>query len=211
MSDTPPLDQYQTQDHEEFQGDFGGRRKKHLRHTEKHRKSQKNMIVVGKVYADWCGHCQSLKPEWAKMKNKIHKKKGKHYIIYEEVEEKEIDTKLNRIKNEQKVNIEANGYPTLFRISNGKVDYYRGNRQSDAMADWYLRGGDSNAVDSAPLLDGFPNILPNLMQDQQGGRHIIKKRHRFERSRHHGKHHNKGTRKHTEKRSTGMFDFLFGK
>jgi thiol-disulfide isomerase/thioredoxin len=204
MSDTPSLDQDQNQDHEDFQGDFGGRRKKHIRHTKKNRKSQKNMIVVGKVYADWCGHCQSLKPEWAKMKHKIHKKKGKHHIVYEEVEEKEIDTKLKRIKNEQKVNIEANGYPTLFRISNGKVDYYNGNRQSDAMADWYLRGGNSNAVDPVPLLsDGFPNMLPNLMQDQQGGRHSMKKRQRFGRSRHH--------RKHTEKKSNGMFDFLFGK
>jgi thiol-disulfide isomerase/thioredoxin len=203
MSDTPSLDQDQNQDHE----DFGGRRKKHIRHTKKHRKSQKNIIVVGKVYADWCGHCQSLKPEWAKMKHKIHKKKGKHHIVYEEVEEKEIDTKLKRIKNEQKVNIEANGYPTLFRISNGKVDYYNGNRQSDAMADWYLRGGDGNAVDPVPLLsDGFPNMLPNLMQDQQGGRHKGlhgSRRHRFGRSRHH--------RKHTEKKSNGMFDFLFGK
>ena len=171
------------QEQQELQSDFGGRRK--MRHTKKH---NKNVIIVGKVYADWCGHCQALKPEWEKMKKHIRNKKGKYHIVYEEIEEKQIGDKLKKLNETQRVNVEANGYPTLFRISNGKVDYYNGNRQSNAMADWYLRGGD-------PL----EQQLPELMQDQQGGR-----RYRFRRQ------HNR-TRKHVEKKTTGMFDFLFGK
>jgi len=40
----------------EFEKD-GGKKQKH---SSKHKKtrSNKDKIVMGKVYADWCGHCQ---------------------------------------------------------------------------------------------------------------------------------------------------------
>jgi len=183
----------------EFGYEFGGKRKhKNARHT---KKQHKNIVIVGKVYADWCGHCQALKPEWAKMKKHIHRKKGRRHVIYEEIEEKQIGKKLNKLNQSQHVNVEANGYPTLFRIENGKVDYYNGNRQSNAMADWYLRGGD-------PL--GQQPEMPGLLQDQQGGRRdVFTRRHGFDRrSQYRGY---KGTRKNDEKKTSGFFNFLFGK
>ena len=167
---------------QEQEQEVGGR-KKH--HTEK-KHSKKNVVVVGKVYAEWCGHCQSLKPEWAKMKKHILSKKGRKQVVFMEVEEKQIDGKLRKMEKEYGVKVQANGYPTLFRIEKGKVDYYNGNRQSNAMADWYMRGGNNNHI-------------PELMQDQQGGRgfRYTKKRHmnRFNKTR----------------KQRGFFDFLFGK
>jgi len=192
--------------------DFGGRRKKkYQRHTKK--RQRKNVVIVGKVYADWCGHCQSLKPEWAKMKKHIHKKRGKRHVIYEEIEEKHIGEKLKKLNESQHVNIEANGYPTVFRVSNGKVDYYNGNRQSHAMADWFLRGGDSQQQQQ----------MPELLQDQQGGRrngfvrlHGTKRRNGFvrlhgtKRSRYHNNHFQR-TRKQFSNKSPGILDLIFGK
>lgn len=48
----------------------------------KNKKSRKNKIknnvnndskhlIIGKITADWCGHCQSLKPKWDLMENEI--------------------------------------------------------------------------------------------------------------------------------------------
>lgn len=188
----------QTQNQDQNQ-EFGGRKR---RHTSKN-PSKKNMVVVGKVYADWCGHCQSLKPEWAKMKKRVYSKKGKKHVVFVEVEEKQIGNKLRKLEKDHGVKVEANGYPTLFKIDNGKVHYYNGNRQSDAMADWYLKGGDPEE-----------NQIPELLQDQQGsqfgGRRPFYTRNRHRRNRHHHRGY-KGTRKHFEKKESGFFDFLFGK
>ena len=29
--------------------------------------------VIGKIYAEWCGHCVALKPEWEAMKQELQK------------------------------------------------------------------------------------------------------------------------------------------
>jgi thiol-disulfide isomerase/thioredoxin len=189
--------------------DFGGRKRRQKHHTEK-KHSKKNTVVVGKVYADWCGHCQSLKPEWAKMKKRVYSKKGRKHVIFVEIEEKQIGQKMQKIEKEHGVKIEANGYPTLFKIDNGKVDYYNGNRQSDAMSDWYLRGGDGDGT-----------RLPELMQDQQGGTYRKKRRHGNSTFRQYPNtrkfRHSNFTRRmyprkqQTPKKSAGIFDFLFGK
>ena len=176
-------DQYQDQDQEQ---EFGGRKRRNAAKTH----SKKNTVVVGKVYADWCGHCQSLKPEWAKMKKHIYSKKGRKHVVFVEIEEKQIGEKMQKLEQEHGVKVEANGYPTLFRIEGGKVKYYNGQRQSDPMTNWYLRGGDSSEKEQE-------NPMPGLMEDLQGGRrdsftrlHGTKRR-----SRHHGFRRYPNTRK----------------
>ena len=187
--------------------ELGGRKRQTHHKRQTHKKN--NVIVIGKVYADWCGHCQMLKPEWAKMKHHIRSKKGKGHVVFVEIEEKDIGTKLKKIEQEHGVTIHANGYPTLFRVSNGKVHYYNGQRQSHAMANWYLRGGDPE--------------MPGVMLDQQGGRrngfvrlHGTKRRNGFvrlhgtKRSRYHNNHFQR-TRKQFSNKSPGILDLIFGK
>jgi thiol-disulfide isomerase/thioredoxin len=203
-------DQYQEQN-----GEFDGGRKR--RHTAK-KHNKKNVVVVGKVYADWCGHCQSLKPEWAKMKKRVYSKKGRKHVVFVEVEEKQIGNKLRKLEQEHGVKVEANGYPTLFRIESGKVKYYNGNRQSDEMTNWYLRGGD-------PEEKQGDLQMPGLMEDLQGGKrrlHGTKRRDSFarlhgtkRRFRHHGFRRYPNTLKdkppNNIKKSSGFLSFLFGK
>jgi len=150
---------------------------------------KKNVIVVGKVYANWCGHCQALKPEWKKMKQHISKKKGRNHFVFVEIEESEIHSKLDKLNKDHNVVVQASGFPTLFRIEGGKVEYYGGNRQSNQMSQWYLKGGDSEVE------------MPGLMQDVQGGRRNFNK---YNRRRYTAKHFN-------QKKPTGLFDFLCGK
>jgi thiol-disulfide isomerase/thioredoxin len=89
-------------------------------------------ILIGKVYANWCGHCISLKPEWKKMKNYI-KKNFKH-IQFIEAESSEIN-KVEYIKNNHKVNVK--GYPTIFKIKeNGELEYYMGERFTKELVEW---------------------------------------------------------------------------
>jgi thiol-disulfide isomerase/thioredoxin len=89
-------------------------------------------ILIGKVYANWCGHCISLKPEWQRMKRYI--KKYFRHIQFIEAESSQIN-KIENLKNNH--NIVANGYPTLFKIQkNGEVEYYKGPRRSSDLIKW---------------------------------------------------------------------------
>lgn len=99
-------------------------------------------IIVGKVYATWCGYCQQLQPEWTKLKKSIH-----HKIQFVDIEEKQIGKKAGFEKKYAKslnpINdvpqLEVNGYPTIFKIRpNQKIEYYTGPRTAEAMKNWVL-------------------------------------------------------------------------
>jgi thiol-disulfide isomerase/thioredoxin len=219
-------------DEQNIQEELGGK-KRHAKknHTKKHHNKSKKIIVIGKVYADWCGHCQALKPEWKKMKHHVHSKKGKLRVVFVEIEEKAIDHKLKQLKNEYVVDVEVNGYPTVFKIENGKVDYFNGNRRSTDISNWVLRGGGGDGNHSQQNDNSFENKMPRLMQDSQGGtrRHRSGKYpYRHNNNRYKGKYFDPNYNKYTTRRnqstksyykhnnnrtkkSPGIFDFLLGK
>jgi thiol-disulfide isomerase/thioredoxin len=94
---------------------------------------QKEAVVL--IYANWCPHCQSMKPEWEDMKEQL----GSN-IETIEIEDSDLDkyTQIqniedNRLDNE---NIEISGYPTIFKITNRHADYYKGGRTSNEMIEW---------------------------------------------------------------------------
>jgi thiol-disulfide isomerase/thioredoxin len=89
--------------------------------------------IIGKIYANWCGHCKTLKPQWNSMKKMIHNKN----IKFVEIEEQQ-ENKLNQFKN-QYPSLQINGYPTIFKIyPNKKIEYYNENRMANDMKNWAL-------------------------------------------------------------------------
>ena len=107
---------------------------KYHRGTEKHKSSKP--ITIGLVYAEWCGHCQALKPEWQKLKNTLSS--NKKFNIFE-LEDSDVnkESKLKSIgKKTHGGSIQVNGFPTVFKIFNGKVDYYNGERTMEALLKW---------------------------------------------------------------------------
>ena len=129
-------------------------------HTKRHTYKKRHPFVVGKVYANWCGHCQSLKPEWSKMKGLL--KKRKHGIQYVEIEDQDKDKKFTEVKRKYGVDLTANGYPTLFKIEEGKLSYYDGQRTAEQMSDWYANSSsqklDQNGFFRGSYFGGFKSL-----------------------------------------------------
>jgi hypothetical protein len=130
---------------------WGGRRtfKNHNKTMKRPRtmrvvKTSKPHIVVGRIYSDSCGFCVAMKDDWEKMKNKIATKMqnaGKKNVEFADIEAQEMDEKLNMLNARdlsEKVAIQG-GFPTLFKIRDGKVEYYSGKRSADAMYKWYMK------------------------------------------------------------------------
>ena len=109
-------------------------------------------MKVIKFYADWCGHCVRLKPEWAKMKSKIRNNMGRS-LKNMTVEFVELgDTHENQMRNitvDQLVSyfnkkhfpmgekaVATEGFPTIFRICKNKLDYYKDERTSKNLYKW---------------------------------------------------------------------------
>lgn len=89
-------------------------------------------IIVGKIYADWCTHCQDLAPEWDKLKSKVGGSVEFKDISDDKMEE--LDA-LNKQLNLSEP-IKHNGYPTIYKVVDGKVSYYGGVRTMSAIKNW---------------------------------------------------------------------------
>ena len=111
-------------------------------------------ILIGKVYANWCGHCQNLKPEWIKMKKELKSKMKKmgYHIQFVEIEESQ-QNKLAKFKNKYP-DLNVNGYPTIFKHTGGNLEYYNGGRTADEMTKWALGGKTNNNESKKPFFMG---------------------------------------------------------
>ena len=92
-------------------------------------------VEVALYYADWCGHCQSFKSDWNKLKPLVKEKYGGSCKEYEQSSDPEI-MKSKKIK----------GYPTIMiRIGNNEEEY-NGSRKVDAILNYieaHVNGGQS--------------------------------------------------------------------
>ena len=153
--------------------------------------------VIGKVYAEWCGHCKSLEPEWKKLE-KYFKHKKQFEVV--NIKDPNMREKIEHINNKHKVKLEANGYPTIFSIKNGKLKYYNGNRNSADMIQWYLHGGEGDLNGGEGEGEGG-SLSSIIAKNTIGG-----KRTRRQMNRRHAR-----TRKYTPKKRPGFLQYLFGR
>ena len=132
--------------------DFGGsNRKTNHRNTTKNHKQSNNKIVIGKIYADWCGACKQLQGNWSEMKTTINNE-NTNMFEFSEIEEKVMKPEIAKINKKYNVNLELQGgYPTIFKIANGKLEYYNGGREPNQMLSWFkptknlIRPADSHS------------------------------------------------------------------
>ena len=127
------------------------RTRKPRKAARKSRKAPKKKIIIGMIYADWCGYCKELKPHWRKMKNKIKRAMGNSlnnvHISFHELGDNEVtrekgltvDDVINDF-NEKHLSgvdgVQYSGFPTLFKISKKRIDYYNGERKENGIYGW---------------------------------------------------------------------------
>lgn len=81
-------------------------------------------------YANWCGHCIKFKPEWDKLKQKVHEmggKFGENKITINEYEDSKVPKDIAKIEGK-----DIRGYPTVkitVTLNGKKTEYeYEGKR-----------------------------------------------------------------------------------
>jgi thiol-disulfide isomerase/thioredoxin len=105
-------------------------------------------VVLGKIYAEWCGHCKDLAPKWAVVEKELPKRfpPNSKPLVYK-VEESKIDDSKTGLETltpylaNPSENIELQGgYPTIFKIVNGSLSYYDGPREIGNIITWAMEG-----------------------------------------------------------------------
>jgi len=95
--------------------------------------SNYNKVAIILIYADWCGHCQALRPIWNDFILTLNK--DKYNII--EINSEDQEDNINKIKKEYNVdNIPVEGYPTIGHINQNLFYSYNGGRTIDDLKAW---------------------------------------------------------------------------
>lgn len=90
--------------------------------------------IVGKVYANWCGHCQELEPKWKALTTMLPPSRFE-FVDFEEAESQ----KRSDFENKHGIKLNVSGYPTIFKMNpKRKVEYYSGPREPKDMKQWAL-------------------------------------------------------------------------
>lgn len=92
------------------------------------------MTVLIKLYANNCGYCIDMIPEWEKLK--ILLGSTVQVIEIEHMELSESNNRLDIINKKLRKPIIPNGYPTIAKIIKNKVEYYNGPRIAKKMLKW---------------------------------------------------------------------------
>ena len=106
----------------------------------KTRKHISGSIIVGVIHAHWCGHCQVLMPKWKVFKNELKHNKNITIIDIEDGDPKK-SVKMNNLNmkiNDKSVRLNADGFPTIFKIQHGNLEYYTGAREPADLKQWVL-------------------------------------------------------------------------
>lgn len=90
-----------------------------------------NKHIFIEFYANWCGHCKTLAPEWEKLIESIKEDKSIKNLAVVSVESGVSNDQLKQMLS--KLHIKVDGYPTIGAIVNKKFISYDGERTAPAM------------------------------------------------------------------------------
>jgi len=117
--------------------------KKALKKEQKKAKKEPTIVVL--FFANWCGHCQAMYPEWEKLKKEY---KNNDDFILREIEHGNIEYEKPLLEKEYDMSpIQVRGFPTLTKFHpHEEVTYYEGGeRTKDNFMDW-LQGNDEKKI-----------------------------------------------------------------
>ena len=103
------------------------------------------LVYVG---AEWCGHCQKLKPVWAEVAKTLRGSTGCGYV--DGNRERVLQTRLG-----------VRGYPSIFLFRDGTMRSYTGARTAPAILAW--AGGEYKHTAVAPFHKTPNNVLGRLL------------------------------------------------
>ena len=91
-------------------------------------------IYVGKLFAEWCGHCKNMTNDWKEMEDSLHNdaKNGQNVPIILNIESTYEDDFTSKNPS-----FESSGYPTIFKKKpKMPFEYYGGARTSKEFIEW---------------------------------------------------------------------------
>jgi thiol-disulfide isomerase/thioredoxin len=121
--------------------------KKAARKTvKKQNNNTKKPIIVGLIYAEWCGHCKSMKDDWENLTTFLNGKVAK--VVEIESADADKEDKINKLNNKYGGGERLNGdsFPVIFKIQNNKIQTYNGMRDFESMKSWVFDVNEPNAV-----------------------------------------------------------------
>ena len=139
--------------HKQKPSQYHSRKTKHRKGSRMNRRKQsrnkrvvQSVVVVGRAYADWCGHCKAMAEDWEKLRahfespsKKYPHSKTKYEVI--SINSNELNDKKPQVEKMYLSNtggqIDVKGFPTIFKITDGKLEYYNGARTYSDMLRWF--------------------------------------------------------------------------
>jgi len=107
-------------------------------------------------YANWCPHCQTMKPDWNKLSDKF---KNNKQINIADVESEFMD----KIDQEHKQNVQ--GFPTIISCSKGKkIADFNGSRTYEEMNKF---ANDNNTSKQTPRNNNINNLLRKIIKTKK--------------------------------------------
>jgi len=112
-------------------------------------KAAKNKLVFGKLHASWCGHCVRLAEIWEETVSKIKSKNNN--VLDIAIESEIMDSEVKKVNDilvsssSPKLALQE-GYPTIFKIVNGRVQYYNGPREVEPMVTWAVGKSKTRSI-----------------------------------------------------------------
>ena len=92
--------------------------------------NKSNNIII-RFHSTECGHCIELNEIWPT----IVKERSSTFRFID-VNEDSFDNRLNELNKQYNVTMVVDGFPTIYKIQNGKATYYKGDRNVKSFLKW---------------------------------------------------------------------------